>query len=346
MLRLVFAALLGLGSSASLDLDSEHYQYWCTGNCNSSVSTKTEPGTILMGGGTDVDAAFKQHIKWSGGGDFLVIRATGTDAYNPYIKGLGKVNSVATLLTKDKEAAEEAFVLGLIKNAEAIFFAGGDQWTYLQEWQGTSMQKALQAAIARGVPVGGTSAGCDIQGNYIYTAEHDTVVSSEALEDPFNKCITLQEKPFIGHPSHLLNKIIIDTHFITRDRMGRLVAFLARLWKDGREAYAIGIDEQTALAIDASGKATMFMQGSEGGRAFVLTPAGSADTCEKGHNLEYERIPVQKLDAKYGDTYNFATMTGGVSSQRYTISARDGELSPYDPYSPSGGERRSHNVIV
>jgi cyanophycinase len=52
------------------------------------ISTSTTPGTVLMGGGTDVDAAFHWMCQRSGGGDFLVIRATGTDAYNPYIQTL------------------------------------------------------------------------------------------------------------------------------------------------------------------------------------------------------------------------------------------------------------------
>lgn len=224
-----------------------------------------------------------------------------------------------------------------------FFFAGGDQWTYLQEWQGTSMQKELLAAIERGVPVGGTSAGCDIQGGYIYTAEQDSVVSEDALANPYNKRITLQEKPLLTHPANLLKNVIIDTHFITRDRMGRLVAFLSRLWKDGVDAFAVGIDEQTAIAIDPSGKATMLQQGSEGGRAFVLTPKKAAETCEKGRDLVFEDIPVQKLDAKYGDTYNFATMSGGVSSQSYTISAKGGRLSPSDPYSPDSNRK---SVVV
>lgn len=42
-----------------------------------------------MGGGTDVDAAFKWMIERSGGGNFVVIRTAGTDAYNPYIYNLG-----------------------------------------------------------------------------------------------------------------------------------------------------------------------------------------------------------------------------------------------------------------
>jgi len=46
-----------------------------------------------MGGGTDVDAAFEWMIERAGGGDFLVLRTTGTDAYDPYIYAMGGVNS-------------------------------------------------------------------------------------------------------------------------------------------------------------------------------------------------------------------------------------------------------------
>ena len=118
----VFAASVALAASLAPIKNTTHYTYWCLGSCDKNAVTQTEAGTILMGGGTDVDAAFKQHIKWSGGGDFLVIRAYGDDAYNPYINGLATLTSVATLLTKDKKAAEDPFVLGLIDNAEAIFF--------------------------------------------------------------------------------------------------------------------------------------------------------------------------------------------------------------------------------
>lgn len=339
-----FASLIALGAASSPTSDTQDYTYWCIGKCNEDAQTNPVPGTILMGGGTDVDSAFEQHIKWSDGGDFLVIRASGDDSYNSYIQGLGGTHSVATLLTKNKNAAEDAYVLNLVDNAEAIFFAGGNQWTYLQEWQGTSFEKRIQAAIDRGVPVGGTSAGCDIQGGYIYTAENDSVESSEALEDPFNKYMTLQERSFINHPSSLLKNVIIDTHFVTRDRMGRLVAFLARLRKDGVPAMAVGIDEQTALAIEPSGHATVHMQGTDGGRAFVLTPQTGPSTCRSGEYLEFDDIPVQKLDAYYKDTYDFSTMTGGVKSQQYTISARAGSLTS-DPYYPSDARIRSDVVV-
>src|SRR6476469_8534778 len=60
-------------------------------------SATLSPGLVLMGGGTDVDAAFQWMCQRAGGGDFLVIRTTGTDAYNPYIQQLcPDENSVAT----------------------------------------------------------------------------------------------------------------------------------------------------------------------------------------------------------------------------------------------------------
>lgn len=73
------------------------------GNQN-DVATSTTAGTVLMGGGTDVDAAFQWMIDRSGRGDFVVIRTTGTDAYNSYIKSLGQVDSVATLCDPDRRS--------------------------------------------------------------------------------------------------------------------------------------------------------------------------------------------------------------------------------------------------
>ncbi len=70
------------------------YDFYLQGN-PADVTPPTTGGTVLMGGGTDVDAAFQWMIDRSGGGDFVIIRTTGTDAYNSYIKSLGQVDSVA-----------------------------------------------------------------------------------------------------------------------------------------------------------------------------------------------------------------------------------------------------------
>jgi hypothetical protein len=51
------------------------------------VAAKTEAGFAPMGGGKDLDEAFRWMCERAGGGDFLVLRATGDDDYNPYIAG-------------------------------------------------------------------------------------------------------------------------------------------------------------------------------------------------------------------------------------------------------------------
>src|SRR5436309_16114303 len=96
---------------------AKQYSYFRVGNSN-DVSASTTPGTVLMGGGTDVDAAFQWMCQRSGNGDFLVIRATGTDAYNPYIQQLcPNENSVATLIIPNRTAASDPFVISTIENA-------------------------------------------------------------------------------------------------------------------------------------------------------------------------------------------------------------------------------------
>ena len=84
---------------------AKQYSYFRVGDPN-AVTATTTGGTVLMGGGADVDAAFQWMCGRSGNGDFLVIRATGTDAYNPYIQQLcPNENSVATLIIPNPKAA-------------------------------------------------------------------------------------------------------------------------------------------------------------------------------------------------------------------------------------------------
>lgn len=86
----------------------------------------TTGGTVLVGGGTDVDEIFQWMMKKAGGGDFVVIRATGTDAYDSYIYGLGVIDSVETLLINSTELANDDQVEETLRGAEAVFIAGGD----------------------------------------------------------------------------------------------------------------------------------------------------------------------------------------------------------------------------
>jgi cyanophycinase len=141
------------------------------------------------------------------------------------------LNSVTTILFKNRKASNDPEVLNMINNAEAVFFAGGDQSEYLKLWSDTPVQTAIQGKV-KNITIGGTSAGCDILGHWIYTAEKGSVDSQEALSDPYNREMTFSTA-FLNIP--FLESIITDTHFVTRDRMGRMIAFLARLIQDSEE---------------------------------------------------------------------------------------------------------------
>src|SRR5437763_3260012 len=185
------------------------------GNDN-DVTTATTPGTVLMGGGTDVDAAFQWMCQRSGNGDFLVIRATGTDAYNPYIQQLcPSENSVATLIIPNRTMASDRSVISTIQNAEALWIAGGDQSNYINFWEGTPVEDQLNALIVRGASIGGTSAGMNVLTEFIYSAlASQGVTSSQALADPFSRYITL-DRDFVNIST--LQGLIGDPHFVTRD---------------------------------------------------------------------------------------------------------------------------------
>src|SRR5262249_54837367 len=146
------------------------------------------------------------------------------------------LNSVATLDVPSTEAANDPFVASTIANASAIFIMGGDQSTYVNDWQNTPVQTALDQAAARGVPIGGTSAGLAVLGQFIYSAENPSgAVSGDVLANPYSSEISF-DKNFLSVPAQpalpYLQNTITDPHFIERDRMGRTVTFLARLVED------------------------------------------------------------------------------------------------------------------
>ena len=314
LLAAAFAFLVVPGEAA------KKYTYYRVGSA-SDVGTATTGGTVLMGGGTDVDAAFQWMCGKAGNGDVLVIRTTGTDAYNPYILDLCPgVNSVATLIVPTTSGANDPFVANAVRSAEAIFIAGGDQSTYIINWKGTLLQTELNAAIARGVPVGGTSAGLMVLTQFVYSALlSQGVTSSQALADPFTKYITL-DRDFVGIPT--LVNTIGDAHFVTRDRMGRELAFMCRVAANGwtQLPKGIAVDEQTAVLVDTSGSASVVGTGT----AYFLAALGPAAVCQPKKPLTYGNVGVYRIRA--GGTFNLDRWVGSGGTS-YSVSATAGVLS-------------------
>jgi cyanophycinase len=321
----VTAALCLLLSGARPAEPAQGYQYFVVGN-PADVVTPTSGLLVLQGGGTDVDENFVRMGARAGGGDFVVIRASGTDAYNPYIYGLCSCDSVATIIFKNRQASFNAFVIETIRNAEALFIAGGDQSEYVQFWKNTPVEDAINYVAAKPAPVGGTSAGMAIMSEFVYSAmSNSSLTSAEGLTDPFHRDLTL-DRDFVALPK--LGGKITDQHLQERDRMGRTVAFLARLVHDGwtSQGLAIAADRETALHVDpVSGKSEVLSTPTHPTPyVYFLRTPGPPEVCEPGTPLTYRDIAVYRIGP--GGAFDLDTWhgTGGIA---YTLSAEDGVLT-------------------
>jgi len=299
-----------------------HYKYLRVGNAT-DIQTKTQGGFALLGGGKDLDRAFKWMCERSGGGDFLILRASGDDDYNPYIQGLCKINSVATLILPDRAAAEDPFAAAAIRNAEAVFIAGGDQADYINFWMGTPVQQALNEAIARNIPIGGTSAGLAVQGEFVYSAQADPpdgpdLSSPETLSNPFHPRVTIVHQ-FLDNP--LLKEVITDTHFSARDRLGRTLVFMARILQDGRAHHIrdIAVDERTAVLLEPDGAATVVGAGF----AYFLQATENPETCKANTPLTFRGVAVRSLHAD--ERFNVLQWSSNEGTS-YTLSVAAGVI--------------------
>lgn len=320
MLRIQLLLLLSI-LSLQVQAAELSYSYMRIGNALDKVSATTA-GTVLMGGSVDVDAAFKWMCARSGDGDFLVIRTKDDDAYNPYIQELcPHANSVATLIIPSVAAANDAFVISTIKQAEAVFISGGDQSEYINFWQGTPVQDALNELIANDKPIGGTSAGLHVLTEFVYSAQEKSgVTSNQALADPFDKKMTF-ERDFVKLP--ILKGVIADSHYFKRDRIGRNLSFLCRIYDKGWSdtPRSIAVDNRTALLIDADGQAKVV-----GDRAaYFLQAHGAPQSCSNERPLTYEDVGVYRVEQ--GSASFDLSQWQGHGGYDYAISAIQGELT-------------------
>jgi cyanophycinase-like exopeptidase len=271
--RVTSALLFATAFTAVAAAPKLPYSYYAVGDpAKNPVITPadraTTPSYVVMGGGPDVDKAFQWMIQRAGikagsGGRFVIIRATGTEAYNPYIyysdandgtstlppanqdgwvggAYLG-LSSVETLVIPSIAAANHATVNQIVARADAVFIAGGDQSDYIKNWKNTQLDWTLQSLMSRKVPIGGTSAGLAVLGQFDFAALRGSVTSAQALSNPYNKYMSLDPTPqtlaptspsapegaFVAPPP--LFNTILDAHLDERDRMGRLVTFVSRL---------------------------------------------------------------------------------------------------------------------
>lgn len=287
--------------SGAVHAGDDVFGYFAVGTPEASIALPVrhpETSLVLMGGGDDVDQAFRWMIRRAG-------------------------------------------------------IKPGDQSRYIRFWKGTALDRSLTALLGRNVPIGGTSAGLAILGEYAFAALQGTIDSAAALSNPFDPRITLDPDPAGRGERFLVPKpmtgVLTDSHFDRRKRMGRLIAFLSRL--DGGEGHGclgklstmqkhlggirgIGVSEQAALLIESTDDRHDYIArriknpwSDAEGAVYFVRPLAPPTECEPGMPLSIEQVEIRKL----ADSRSVFNLTDWSGVDAYTVSIENGHFDtpPY-----------------
>ncbi|MFM6660501.1 MAG: Type 1 glutamine amidotransferase-like domain-containing protein, partial [Microcystis panniformis] len=150
-----------------------HYSCRC-GKANFQ-SVKHRSGILLIGGAEGGKLGEDQATTWllnrAKGGNYLVLRFGDLGDQADWIcdNYPSLIGSAAELSIDSREGANHPDVIEYIRNADILFFAGGDQNQYEDLWESTKVETAINYLINdKKVPVAGTSAGMAILGDFYY----------------------------------------------------------------------------------------------------------------------------------------------------------------------------------
>ncbi len=196
-------------------------------------------GTLLiMGGGPGGHDVLERFVELAGGPTAHIVvipTAGGGEDYDANWPGLDRLREVgATNLTVvhtyDPAVARQAGFADAIRNASAVWIPGGRQWRLVDAYDNTPVLDELNALLARGGVIGGTSAGASIMGSYLVRG------------DTRNNTIMMGDHE-VGFG--WLRNTAIDQHLLRRNRQHDLVEVLERF----PDLLGIGLDENTAIVV-------------------------------------------------------------------------------------------------
>ncbi len=152
-----------------------------------------------------------------------------------YIKAFGQLNvtNVNVLHIKSREDAGNKVYLDRIRKADVVMFSGGDQLRLTAIFGGTEFLQILKQRYQKeNFVIAGTSAGAAAASTHmIYRGQ-----SNEAL---------VKGEVQITAGLGFIDSVIVDTHFVQRGRIGRLMYAVAT----NPGILGIGLGEDTGLLI-------------------------------------------------------------------------------------------------
>jgi cyanophycinase len=221
-----------------------------------SCKTNTKEGKLFIIGGGSVTSAMidkmilETKIDKEGYGVILPMSSEEPDSaildFKTLFSGRGCNNMYG--LNFRKGEAFSASRIDSIRNARLVFMSGGDQSRFMDIIRGTDVKAAIHEVYAKGGLIGGYSAGAALMSRKMITGNE--------LKYPDNPVVFNNIEPDnveIIEGVGMLDKVIIDQHFIKRKRLNRLITACI----ENPEQMCVGIDESTAILVE-SGTATVY----------------------------------------------------------------------------------------
>ena len=213
------------------------------------------------------------------------------------------------------------------------------------------MVQAIENLALRGVPIGGTSSGLAILGEYVYSAETDRgstphLFSESALRDPCQDRITLR-KDVLSLP--IFQGMLLDPHFLQESRHGRMATFLSRIVKNGWSGSprGLGIDARTALLVEPTGRSRVITHPEHpSGSAILFEMVENPEVCESGSALTTRGIRLQQF--RNGDEIDLSAWNGD-QARRSRLSVENGLICLEDgpePTAPSAASLIASSLIA
>lgn len=238
-----------------------------TGQPDTALPPVDGPLFVLAGGGSEGDdgdaeawsarlyGALLTHGDVTGDGRVQVAilsTAEETDWLPSYFRWLG-ADDAFNLQVSTREAAGDTALRTSLGVADVVFLKGGDQGEYYDLWNDSLVETLLVDLVSNGGAVGGTSAGAMSLAEYALAGGQD-YVSLDVLEDACTSYLDDLDGGSGIHADFLgfLPGTVVDTHYVARARMGRLVGAMARAADDLslETVLGIGLDERTGIVVE------------------------------------------------------------------------------------------------
>ncbi len=214
-----------------------------------NVNNEKNNGKLfIIGGGEKPESLMKEMIRTAGiqANDYVIILPMSSEEPDSAVwyarqdfQAIGIRNVFGMNFLENGPVTSSQ--LDSLSSARLIYISGGDQTKFMKIVGKGKIYQAIHKAFNSGATIAGTSAGAAVMskkmitGNSLkypeYTGKYPTI-------EPDNIEIT----EGLG----LLKNLIIDQHFIKRQRMNRLLA--ASL--ENPDEICVGIDESTAIAVE------------------------------------------------------------------------------------------------